>query len=53
MSETKDPGRTRRRASRTAGPPPAEADATEKLEAGAAESGSAAEAPAADEPAAA
>ncbi|WP_327148609.1 hypothetical protein [Nocardia sp. NBC_01329] len=36
MSETKDPGRTRRRASRTAGPPPAEAAATEKLETGAA-----------------
>ncbi|MEV0110715.1 hypothetical protein AB0H42_30895 [Nocardia sp. NPDC050799] len=49
MSETKDPRRTRRRASRTAGPPPAEDAATEKLGTGAADPGAAAEASAAAE----
>lgn len=39
MSEPKDPRRTRRRASRTAGPPPAEDAATEKLETGAGDPG--------------
>lgn len=44
MSETKDPRRTRRRASRTAGPPPAEDAATEKLGTGAAGPGAVQEA---------
>ncbi|MFQ6227860.1 hypothetical protein [Nocardia sp. NPDC002869] len=49
MSETKDPRRTRRRASRTAGPPPAEDAATEKLGTGAADPGAVQEASAAAE----
>ncbi|WP_063062243.1 hypothetical protein [Nocardia sienata] len=49
MSETKDPRRTRRRASRTAGPPPAENAATEKLETGAADPGAGEKATAAAE----
>ena len=49
MSETKDPRRPRRRSSRTAGPPPAETVATEKLESGAADTGPAEKAAVADE----